>query len=221
MREFVRKNRWRIFLAIAIIVAVTAVFHYFSSLIDMKALETHMRSFGNLMPLFLLLLIIITSTIGFIFPIPVAASALLMDYSSAFFISIIGLTIGAVFSFIVARYIGRDYVERKFVNRMRRLKHYDDNLRKRGFWTIVFFRLVSLIPFELINIVAGLSEIGIVRFTLGTIVGIIPGTLLTIYLVQSTKDVTSLNFLLSSITMTLFSLLPLLSRKVRLAIFGK
>lgn len=221
MREFLRKNKWRIALAAIILISITATFHYFSTLIDMKALEIHIRSFGPLMPLFLLLLIIITSTIGFIFPIPVAASAILLNFQYAFLISILGLTIGAVISFVIARYIGRDYVERRFVNKMTRLKHYDDNLEKRGFWTIVFFRLVSLIPFELINIVAGLSEIHLLKFTLGTIIGIIPGTLLTIYLVQSTNDVTSLNFLLSSIAMTLFSLLPLLSRKVRFAIFGR
>ena len=206
-----------------ILVAIFLLIFIFSMIIskkDILAFKDYINSFGRLVPLILLIVIIIASSIGFIFPIPVAIASLLLGFYDAFLISILGLTIGAYVSFMTSRRFGREYIERKFVHRIKKLEHFDDNLRKNGLITVFFLRLVSLIPYELINVFAGFSEVSSPAFLCGTLLGIIPGTFLTVYLVQSTNDISSLHFILASLLMTLFSILPLLSKKVRKVIFG-
>jgi uncharacterized membrane protein YdjX (TVP38/TMEM64 family) len=204
-------------LIIAAIVLLTRLIEGSFSLAELKEI---INSFGPWVPFVLLIIIIVTSSVGFVFMIPVALSALVLNIYVAFLISILGLTIGAAISFFLARGIGRDYVERKFIRKIKVLKRYDEHLRNRGFLTICFLRLIMLIPYELINIAAGLSRIGFLQYISGTLVGIIPGTMLTIYFVRSTNNVMSLQFILALLLMTVFAILPLLSRKIRDVVFN-
>jgi uncharacterized membrane protein YdjX (TVP38/TMEM64 family) len=51
--------------------------------------------------------------------VPVILASLLLNNYTAFLISVLGLTIGAAFSFFLARSIARDYVERKFIDKIK------------------------------------------------------------------------------------------------------
>jgi uncharacterized membrane protein YdjX (TVP38/TMEM64 family) len=211
----------KIFIAILLILAaIILLIRFIEGTISISELKTAINSFGPWVPLVLLVIIIVTSSIGFVFTIPVAISALLLNIYWAFAISILGLTSGATISFYLARGIGREYVEKRFVTKIKALKSYDKKLHKRGFLTIFFLRLIMLIPYELINIAAGLSRIDFGQYILATFLGIMPGTMLTIYFVRSTNNVLSVQFILALIFMTLFAILPLLSRKVRDTVFN-
>ena len=130
------------------------------------------------------------------------------------------MTLGALISFYVARHFGRDYFQRRFIQKIERLKDYNEKLEKHGFFTVLMLRLISLIPFELINIFAGLSRTKFWDFILGTFIGIVPGTIITIYFVKSLDKVGSFEFYASFLLLAGFSLLPLLFKKVRKIIFG-
>ncbi len=186
----------------------------------LNELENYISSFGPWVPVLLLIIIIVTSSIGFIFMIPVALAALLLNIYLAFFISILGLTLGALISFYISRYFARDYVHKKYIKNIEVLNRYDEHIGKKGFFTILLLRLISLIPYELINVAAGFSRIGFIPFISATFIGIIPGTILTIYFIKSTENIFSAQFLWASILISGFSLLPLASRKVRKIIFS-
>lgn len=210
----------KVLLVALILICFIAVFSYFSfHNFNIQEVRDNLKSFGSFVPLVIFIMIIITSSLGFIFLIPVAVAALVLDIYSAFFISILGLTIGAMISFTIARYLGKDYVEKHLINRVKRLKHYDNSLRKNGFVTIFFLRLATLVPYELINIFAGFSEMDSASFFFGTLLGIIPGTLLTIYLIKSTNYTDPADLLTSAVIMTVFSLLPLLSKNIKKILF--
>ncbi len=202
------------------IIILSALAYIIQHLIDIAAFKNYVNSSGMWAPFLLLIIIIITSSIGLVFTIPVAISALILNPYPAFVISILGLTIGASISFLVARKFGRRYVEKKYIDKHLVLKRYDYHLRKKGFLTIFYLRLISLIPYELINILAGLSRIAFAPYFFGTLLGIIPGIVLMILVVKNTNDVTSIQFFLSAIMLTLFSLIPLLSKKLRKIIFN-
>ena len=216
MENFVSRKKKEIILGLAfiifLIILITFIIQENISLTDF---ENYVLSFGKWTPLALLIIIVITSSIGFVFTIPVAVSALVLGIYGAFFISLLGLTLGAAISFFICRSIGREYVERKFIKKRKRLEEYDEHLEKRGFLTILFLRFISLIPYELINITGGLSKVKFSHFIAGTFLGIIPGTLITIWFVRSIKDIHSLQFILASALYALFSLLPIISKRVR------
>ncbi|MEK6885363.1 MAG: TVP38/TMEM64 family protein [Nanoarchaeota archaeon] len=205
-----------------IIILFSFIIHSFAQHnFDLNNLKDYINSFGIWTPLILLLIIIITSSIGLIFSIPVAIAALLLGIYGAFFISIIGLTIGAAISFIIARYLGRDYLEKKYIHKIKKLDEYDKKLQKNGFLVIFYLRLISLVPYELINIFAGLSRVKFSTFIFATLLGIIPGTMITIYLVDSTKNLFSLQFNLAILVHIIFFLIPLLSKRVRHFVFNR
>ena len=126
-----------------------------------------------------------------------------------------GLTIGALISFFASRYFFRDYVRKKFINEIKILNKCDEHLCKNSFLTIFFLRNISLIPFELTNIVSGLSGIDFWKYFLGTLLGVIPGTIITIYFIKSTGNIFSLGFFIGTLLVGAFFLLPLLSKRVR------
>lgn len=210
---------WGAILAILFIAFIT----YFiekSFSFRINELENYIGSFGPWVPLLLLIMIIVTSSLGFISAVPVALTALLLNSYLAFFISIIGLTIGAAFSFFLARYIARDYIKRRFIKNIRILNEYDERIKEKGFLTILFLRLIPLIPYELINIAGGLSQIKFRSFILSTSIGVIPGAILTIYLIKNTQNVLSTQFAFAAILMILFFVVPLLSKNMRRIIFN-
>lgn len=205
---------------VAVIVLVSLISYTAAHFIDFNATKDYINSFGIWVPLIIFVTIVITSSIGFVFTIPVAISALLLDLKSSFIISLIGLTIGAMISFLMARRLGRSYVEKRFVNRIKRLDQYNKHLKNDGFLTILFLRFILLIPYEVVNIAAGLSRVGTPQFLAGTMLGIIPGAILTIYVVKSTAHLGSMNFFIAASMLTLFSILPLLSKRIRKTVFN-
>lgn len=218
MRLYEEKKR--IIIAVCIIAVLIGIIYFIEKSYTIADLKNYAMSFGPWAPIFLMVMIIITSSIGFISPIPVAIAALVLNVYMSFIISIVGLTIGAAITFYVARYIGRDYVERRFIRRIKPLKRYDERLEKRGFWTVLYLRVIYLIPYELINIAGGLSRIHFRKFIVGTFFGIMPTIAMTIYVVRSATNIWSVQFLLALLAMLLFTVLPLLSRRIRRLVFN-
>jgi uncharacterized membrane protein YdjX (TVP38/TMEM64 family) len=166
-------------------------------------------------------MIVIASSVGFIFQMPVTVTAILLPFWGALIISVLGLTLGAAISFLLARRLGREYVEKKYVNKIKKLKEYDTHLKERGFLTILILRLITIIPYELINLAGGLSRIKFLDFILATILGIIPGTLIAIFFARTLTELYSLQFLFALTLNLLFSIGPLLFIRVRKIVFGK
>lgn len=177
--------------------------------------KDYIASYGSYAPLIIFILIVIASSIGFIFQIPVAVAGMLLDFRLAFIISILGLTIGATISFSIARWLGRDYMERKFIDKIKGLKDYDGQLHKHGFLTVFFLRLIYVIPYELINIAGGFSRVKFTHFILATLLGIIPGVLVALWFAHTTISAFSWQFVVAIAVNLGLSLIPLLSKRVR------
>lgn len=89
-------------------------------------------------------------------------------------VSIVGAVAGATAAFGVARRAARDAVEQVQGERVARVQQ---RLRERGLWSMVALRLVPLVPFSVLNYVAGASAIRARDYVAGTAVGIIPGVI--------------------------------------------
>jgi len=86
----------------------------------------------------------------------------------------LGALLGATLAFILGRLLGRDAVERFTGGRVHAI---DEMLRRRGLLSVIGVRLIPLIPFTAVNYTAGLTAVRIRDYALGTVIGIIPGTI--------------------------------------------
>ena len=87
-------------------------------------------------------------------------------------LSIVGWSIGAQLAFIIARRLGKPFVERFFS--LKRLQDIENRFSNRNtFWTIVFLRMI--IPVDILSYALGLfSGVRSITFFFATLLGISP-----------------------------------------------
>jgi uncharacterized membrane protein YdjX (TVP38/TMEM64 family)/rhodanese-related sulfurtransferase len=88
--------------------------------------------------------------------------------------NLIGATLGAALAFLIARYVGADWVARRAGPRLSRLH---EGIAAEGWRFIAFVRLVPLFPFNLLNYTLGLTRIGFFTYVLASAVFMLPGAL--------------------------------------------
>jgi len=94
-------------------------------------------------------------------------------------LNIVGATLGASIAFLIARYLGGDWVEKKTAGRLKQLK---EGVEEEGWRFIVFVRLVPLFPFNLLNYAFGLTRIKLSHYVLASFFGMFPGAIAYTYL---------------------------------------
>jgi uncharacterized membrane protein YdjX (TVP38/TMEM64 family) len=88
---------------------------------------------------------------------------------------------GAMFSFMVARYLLRDRLLR-YLEHDSTLRVIDKAVVNDGWKIVVLFRVSPLIPFNLQNYILGATRIKVWTYITSTFIGIIPGTAVFVYL---------------------------------------
>lgn len=89
-------------------------------------------------------------------------------------LTLMGAILGATAAFWLARAAGRRAVERLAAGPVARV---DGWLGEHGLMAVITLRLVPLVPFSLSNWAAGVTAIRPRHFVVGTMVGIVPGTI--------------------------------------------
>ena len=87
----------------------------------------------------------------------------------------IGAAIGLSLSFLVARYIARKPMEKKFGN-SDVFKKIDKGVREEGWFVLATTRLLPVFPFGIQNYVYGLTSISFLQYSLLSTIFILPGT---------------------------------------------
>ena len=123
-----------------------------------------------------------TLTAGAVFGFPLGAAAALM-----------GATIGATLSFIIARAMGREGAQSLFG---RRLSNIDDFIGRNDFSSILVLRLMPVVPFNLMNYGSGLTSVRLSRYVGASAIGMAPATMLATGLGDQADNPTGAPFLI-------------------------
>ncbi|NGP52996.1 FAD-dependent oxidoreductase [Thioalkalivibrio sp. XN8] len=121
-------------------------------------------------------------------------------------------TIGATLAFLVARYLLREPLRRRY---RKRLEAIDEGIHRDGAFYLFMLRLVPLFPFFVINLLAGLTALRTRTYFWVSQVGMLPGTAVYVYAgtqlarIESPGDVFSPGLLAA---FALIGVLPLVSR---------
>ena len=122
-------------------------------------------------------------------------------------------TIGATLAFLLARYLLRDAVQRRFE---KQLGPINEGVRKDGAFYLFALRLVPAFPFFAINLAMGLTPLRVWTFFWVSQVGMLAGTLVYVNAGQQIGQLESLAGILSPTLILSFALLglfPLIAKK--------
>ena len=129
----------------------------------------------------------------------------------------IGATTGALLAFLLARTLLRDWVLKRFGQRVLSL---DKGLNENGLSYLLFLRLVPIFPFFLVNLACGVTGLSIKTYLVGTMIGILPGSFVyanagaSLASIESISQVASTRILVSLVLLGLFALIPAMYRRV-------
>jgi len=151
----------------------------FTSL-DIQVIKDYILSFGILAPVISFLLMIFQSVAA---PLPAFlitfANAALFGWILGAMLSWFSALIGAIICFYIARWLGRDAVEK--ITSKTALDSVDGFFEKHGKYAILIARLLPFISFDIVSYAAGLTKMKLKDFVIATGIGQLPATIIYSY----------------------------------------
>lgn len=150
----------------------------FLSLDSLSLLADYFRSLGIWAPFISIALMIAQ---GIIAPLPsfviTAANGLAFGIPLGIIISWTGGMAAALVMFLLARLLGASFVE-KITKKSDLLAKANRYSGENGFFLILVARVIPIVSFDIISLIAGLSNIRFRSFVIATAIGQLPGTIL-------------------------------------------
>ena len=160
-------------------VMINQMIFYLSSL-DIDSLKQYILSYGALAPIISFILMIVQSVAA---PLPAFlitfANAALFGWVWGAVLSWSSAMAGAALCFFIAKFLGRDVVER--LTSKYAIDSIDEFFDKYGKYTILVCRLLPFISFDIVSYAAGLTSMKFLPFFIATGIGQLPATIVYSY----------------------------------------
>lgn len=160
-------------------VMINQMIFYLSSL-DIDSLKQYILSYGALAPIISFILMIVQSVAA---PLPAFlitfANTALFGWKWGAFLSWSSAMAGAALCFFIAKFLGRDVVEK--LTSKYAIDSIDEFFDKYGKYTILVCRLLPFISFDIVSYAAGLTSMEFLPFFIATGIGQLPATIVYSY----------------------------------------
>lgn len=209
---------------LAIISLIIVMSFYMADIVtidNVKANEANLRDFIEEHYGLSVLLFFVACTLFINSPIPLAAPLkVLGGYFFGFywgtFYNIGATLLACLVGFGVSRYTFKDLFEKRYYDR---LKTIENEIETNGFYYFLSLRLVMVVPYFLINILAGLSRISFRKYATSTLAGITPASFIyanggnMLEQITSLQEIFRFDIILSLAVVALISLCPVIIKK--------
>lgn len=115
-------------------------------------------------------------------------AGVLFGFVKGSLIVVVASNIGVQIAFLISRYIGRGFVE-KFIKEDSFVDKMSTKMEKNGFMVMLYLRLLPVFPFNVINYASGLTPVKYRDYALASVIGMLPGTLVYVYLAASAANI--------------------------------
>ncbi len=162
----------------------------------------------------LIYILIVLSSLPLVGTSTVVGGFLFRTWSATFY-SVISATLGSILAFLIVRRLVGRYIQKKYSVK---LEEFNKNIEKYGTNYILMLNLVGIIPIFIVNVLAALTKIKLIKFIYATSLGIIPATFVYAYAGKELASINSLKQILSFkilMIFVLFALMALLSLFVK------
>lgn len=128
---------------------------------------------------------------------------------------LVGATLGATLAFLSAQYLIGNWIQHRF---QEPLKAFNKEVTRHGHNYLITFRMVPVMPFFLVNYLAGITKMPLGRFMWTTALGMFPGTVVYCFAgrelgdIESPDDIMSPRLMVALSLLALFAVLPVLIR---------
>ena len=168
-------------LILAVVVAVASHFGITDMLLDVNALRLWLEGFGWWSYIIFILLAIFIS----VFMLPGQLLAIVGGLLYGGFIggalTIIGATLGSSLSFIIGKYIARDYVIEKF-GQTDIFKKIEQGVTENGITFLIFTRMVPIFPYAIQSYAYALTPMSLKKFSLVSFITMMPASFIYAYM---------------------------------------
>lgn len=214
-QKFSKLKRFGVAIALLICLAL-CIIGPFKVLFDQNFLVQYLQTYRY----YAIALFLITYTIFTIVGIPgtllTIVGGLVFGLFWGTFWSVVGATLGALGAFWTARYLLRDYTERKFSQHTALVK-FNQAVIHQPIAFVLAIRFAPISPFNVVNFLFGLTPIHWIPYTFATFFGIIPGTLAYTWLGisgnRALQGSDRASFFLALGLLGILSVLPILAKK--------
>jgi uncharacterized membrane protein YdjX (TVP38/TMEM64 family) len=172
--------KWQRVAAAAALAVLAAVAVVMARRMDVPALRDTVDGAGAWAPLALVGLQVLLTVPPFPRSLFTLAAGLLFGSGTGSVLALVATTLAAVAAFGLVRVTGGGVVER-YAERTP-IVWTRGRLDRSGLLAVVSLRLIPVLPFPVINYAAGLSGVGLLPFAVGTLFGILPGTIALVVL---------------------------------------
>jgi uncharacterized membrane protein YdjX (TVP38/TMEM64 family) len=130
---------------------------------------------------------------------------------------VIAGTLSASLAFLATRYFIGNQIQQAYAHHLAR---FNKELVTYGMYYFIIIRIIPLLPFLLVNILAGLTRVPFMTFIWTTAFGIIPATLVYTFAgqelsaVRSPKEILTFKLFFAFCALALLALIPLLIQKL-------
>lgn len=121
-------------------------------------------------------------------------------------------TAGATVAMLISRYLLRDWIQRRFSRMMEKV---NQGIQRDGGHYLFALRLAPVFPFVLVNLLMGLTPMGVVRYATISLLGMLPAIVVYINTGRQLSQLQNLGDILSPGMMLMFALLGLLPLAAR------
>lgn len=104
----------------------------------------------------------------------------------------LGSTVGASLAFLIGRYGAREWVSRK-IEKNATFRALDQAVGDEGWKIVGLARLSPIFPFNLLNYAFGLTRVSFREYVLASWIGMLPGTVLYVYVGSLAGELTRLS----------------------------
>lgn len=130
-------------------------------------------------------------------------------------LTIVGASLGCTISFIIGKYLARDYIVQRFKNDAT-FQKIEQGVRENGISFLIFTRLVPIFPFAIQSYAYALTPMSLKKFSLISFLTMMPASFIYTFMASeiASKGISFSVFIELAIAGILLSLLAYLPRKI-------
>lgn len=176
LRQRQVKGRRRLLAGVVGVLLLPLVIRYGPLLFDQMHLVEVVQSHGLWGYIIFLLLHIVATMLGVPGVILTIVGGILFGLLWGSVLSLVGATLGAMGAFWTARYLFLDWAQKRVRDR-KLLCSFNQAVLQHPFSFVLIVRFAPISPFNLVNFLFGMTTIHWFPYSLGTLIGIIPGVI--------------------------------------------
>ncbi|MFA6270166.1 MAG: VTT domain-containing protein [Candidatus Paceibacterota bacterium] len=166
---------------LVLVIGLFLGYEIFGKGFDSEQVRQYLKTFGIWMPL----IFVIFYTIGTIF-IPstpfMAIAGVLFGFKYGLIYTLLGGFLSLMITFTISRKLGQEKIENILEHKyLKHLGEYNKKLERSAIGDIIILRITPIMPFNALNILMGVSKIKTSDYIIGSIIGLIPSHLITVY----------------------------------------